>query len=144
MRQRLDLAKQKGCDGIEPDNVDGYTNDSGFDLTVSDQLAFNRFIADEAHKRGLSVGLKNDLDQAGQLVDYFDFSVSEQCHEFGECELLEPFIRAGKPVLNAEYQEELITNAARRQALCDAAAVEGFSTLVLPVMLDGSFRYSCP
>jgi len=46
-------------------------------------------------------------------------------------------------VLNAEYQEELITNTAKRQSLCDAAAKEDFSTLVLPVMLDDSFRYSC-
>lgn len=143
MQKRLDLAKQKGCDGVEPDNVDGYTNDSGFDLTAADQLSFNRFIADEAHKRGLSVGLKNDLDQVGLLVDSFDFAVNEQCHEVDECELLAPFIRAGKPVLNAEYQEELITNTARRQSLCDAAAMEGLSTLILPLELDGSFRYSC-
>lgn len=46
-------------------------------------------------------------------------------------------------MLNAEYQEELITNTAKRQSLCDAAAKEDFSTLVLPVMLDDSFRYSC-
>ena len=33
MAKRLDLAAQKGCDGVEPDNVDAYTNDSGFALT---------------------------------------------------------------------------------------------------------------
>lgn len=143
MQQRLDLAEQKGCDGVEPDNMDGYTNDSGFELSGADQLSFNRFIAEEAHKRGLSVGLKNDLDQVGQLVDYFDFAVSEQCHEFDECDLLAPFIKAGKPVLNAEYQEDLITNAAKRQSLCEAAGGEGLSTLILPLQLDDSFRYSC-
>ena len=143
MQKRLDLAKQKGCDGVEPDNMDGYDNDSGFDLSATDQLAFNRFIADEAHKRGLSVGLKNDLDQVKQLVEYFDFSVNEQCHEFDECGQLSPFIKSGKPVLNAEYQEELITNAVKRQPLCDAAAREEFSTLILPLTLDDSFRYSC-
>ena len=144
MQKRLDLAKQKGCDCVEPDNMDGYANDSGFDLSADDQLAFNRFIASEAHKRGLSVGLKNDLDQVKQLVEYFDFSVNEQCHEFDECDRLSPFIEAGKPVLNAEYEEKLITNAAKRQLLCDAAAREDFSTLILPVQLDDSFRYSCP
>ncbi|MHB1325265.1 MAG: endo alpha-1,4 polygalactosaminidase [Thermoleophilia bacterium] len=143
MQKRLDLAKQKGCDGVEPDNMDGYANDSGFDLSATDQLAFNRFIANEAHKRGLSVGLKNDLDQVKQLVDSFDFSVNEQCHEFDECAQLSPFIKAGKPVLNAEYPEELITNTAKRQSLCDAAAREEFSTLILPLLLDDSFRYSC-
>ncbi|MCL4473264.1 MAG: endo alpha-1,4 polygalactosaminidase [Actinobacteria bacterium] len=143
MQKRLDLAAQKGCDGVEPDNVDGYANDSGFDLTASDQLAFNRFIAGEAHARGLSAGLKNDLNQVDQLVEYFDFSVNEQCHEFDECDLLAPFAGAGKPVLNAEYEVELTTNAAARQSLCDVAAAENFSTLVLPIALDDSFRYAC-
>lgn len=42
MQARLDLAVQKGCDGVEPDNVDGYQNNSGFPLTAQDQLAYNR------------------------------------------------------------------------------------------------------
>ena len=37
-----------GCDGVEPDNVDGYVNDTGFDLTAGDQLDFNRFARGEA------------------------------------------------------------------------------------------------
>jgi len=56
MVARLDLAVEKGCDGVEPDNVDGYANDSGFSLTPDDQLDFNRFLAAVAHARGLSVG----------------------------------------------------------------------------------------
>jgi len=31
----LDLAAQRGCDGVEPDNVDGYSNDNGFGLTAA-------------------------------------------------------------------------------------------------------------
>ena len=37
---------------FEPDNVDGFANGSGFPLTSSDQLAYNRFLATEAHARG--------------------------------------------------------------------------------------------
>lgn len=143
MQERLDQAKQKGCDCVEPDNVDGYANDSGFDLSATDQLAFNRFIAGEAHRRGLSVGLKNDLDQVNQLVEDFDFSVNEQCHEFDECDLLAPFTRAGKPVLNAEYEETLAENAVERRSLCDTSVDEHFSTLILPLQLDDSLRFSC-
>ncbi|MCB0077411.1 MAG: endo alpha-1,4 polygalactosaminidase [Anaerolineales bacterium] len=61
MKSRLDLAKEKGCDGVEPDNMDGYVNNSGFNLTATDQVAFNKFIANEAHKRELSVGLRMTL-----------------------------------------------------------------------------------
>lgn len=143
MKQRLELAKKKGCDGVEPDNVDGYANDSGFDLSAADQLAFNRFIAEEAHRRGLSVGLKNDLGQAGQLAVLFDFSVNEQCHEYDECDQLSPFIKSGKPVLNVEYDDNLISNEAKRQSLCSEAIDKDFSTLILPVELDDSFRFSC-
>lgn len=140
---RLDLAAARGCDGVEPDNVDGFANESGFDLTAADQLAFNRLIANEAHRRGLSVGLKNDLDQVPQLEAYFDFSVNEQCHEYDECGLLAPFIEAGKPVFNAEYDAPYVNNDAAREALCEDALRGGLRTLVLPLDLDDAFRWSC-
>ena len=38
---RMDLTVSKGCDGIEPDNIDGHTNTSGFPLTAADLLQFN-------------------------------------------------------------------------------------------------------
>jgi hypothetical protein len=143
MQARLNLAKQKGCDGVDPDNVDGYTNDTGLPLTAEDQLEYNRFLADEAHSRGLAIGLKNDLDQIPLLVQWFDFSVNEQCHEFNECETLEPFISADKPVLNLEYNNKYINNDQKQQELCNDALDRGFYTLILPLKLDDSFRISC-
>ncbi len=143
MRERLNMAVQKGCDGVEPDNMTAYSNDTGFDLTARDQLAFNKFIANEAHKRGLSVGLKNDLEQIPELVDYYDFGVNEQCHQYDECETLEPFIQAGKPVLNAEYLQQYVDDVDERQTLCDMANNAQLSTLILPLDLDDSFRFSC-
>ena len=143
MLDRLDFAAQRGCDGVEPDNVDGYANDSGFPLTSADQLEFNRFLADAAHERGLAVGLKNDLDQIAELVAHFDFSVNEQCHEFDECDALQPFIDAGKPVFNAEYEDRFVNDAAARAEICASAAAQGIHTLVLPLDLNDSFRFSC-
>ena len=117
METRLNIAVDKGCDGVEPDNMDGFTNNTGFSLTSADQLAFNRTIANEAHERGLSVGLKNDLDQIVDLIAFFDFQVNEQCHEFDECAALDPFITAGKPVFNVEYELRLVSDAATRAQL---------------------------
>jgi hypothetical protein len=68
MQARLDLALQKRCDGVDPDNMDGYQNESGFPLTSQDQLAYNIWIAGQAHASGLAVGLKNDL---GQILTWF-------------------------------------------------------------------------
>lgn len=143
VQSRLDLAVEKGCDCVEPDNVDGYANQTGFPLTAPDQLAFNRFVANEAHQRGLCVGLKNDLDQIPELVAYFDFSVNEQCHEFSECESLTPFIDAGKPVFNAEYKGAYVTSSAARGAVCESSRGLNIRTLILPLDLDDSFRLSC-
>lgn len=140
MQQRLDLAVDRGCDGVEPDNVTAYRNDSGFALTPDDQLDFNRFLADEARARQLLVGLKNDLEQIPELVDQFDFAVNEQCHEFDECSEYRPFVEQGKPVLNAEYLERSVDAPG---ALCASAADLGLRTLILPLELDDSFRISC-
>jgi len=144
MRARLDLAVQKGCDGVEPDNMDGYINNTGFALSAQDQLDYNIFIANEANSRGLLVGLKNDLDQVAQLEPYFDFSVNEQCHEYNECDMLQPFIDASKAVFNAEYAQKYVDNTnGERDALCADARAQGLRTLVLPLALDDSFRFSC-
>lgn len=144
MKARLDLAVQKACDGVEPDNMDGYVNDTGFALSADEQLAYNIFIANEAHKRGLSVGLKNDVDQIIELKPYYDFSVNEECHEQNECEQIQAFIDANKPVFNAEYKQEYIDNKnGKRDTMCQDAISLKFKTLVLPLDLDNSFRYSC-
>ena len=143
MKNRLDLAVQKGCNGVEPDNMDGYSNNSGFALTATDQLAFNRWLANEVHSRGLSIGLKNDLDQISELVNDYDFAVNEQCFEYQECDLLNPFIDNGKAVLNAEYEQKYVDDVNERDALCGDSISRQFSTLVLPLALDDTFRFSC-
>ncbi|KAL8784318.1 MAG: hypothetical protein Q9213_004027, partial [Squamulea squamosa] len=62
MLERLDLAAKKGCDGVDPDNVDAYNNDNGLGLTTKDAEDFVNFLANEAHNRNLSIGLKNAGD----------------------------------------------------------------------------------
>ncbi len=143
MRARLDIAADKGCDGVEPDNMDGYANDSGFPLTATDQLAYNRFIGNEAHQRGLAVALKNDGPQAADLVAYYDLSVNEQCHEYGECGDLAVFTEADKPIFNAEYPGDLAAAEAQEDEICGEAAAADTRTLLLPLDLDDSFRISC-
>ncbi|MGW7195061.1 endo alpha-1,4 polygalactosaminidase [Streptomyces chryseus] len=104
MAARMDICRDKGFDAVEPDNMDGYRNRTGFPLTAGDQLRYNRLIARLAHDRGLAVGLKNDLDQIPELVGDFDFAVNEQCAQYDECEELTPFVRAGKAVFHVEYE----------------------------------------
>ncbi len=140
---RLHRARQSNCDAVEPDNVDGYSNKSGFPLTQSDQLQFNRQVAQAAHDLGLAVGLKNALELADALSTEFDFAVTEQCHEYDECESTSPFTSRGKPVFNAEYPIDHAAGSALGDEYCEEASRLGIHTLILPVELDGSWRISC-
>jgi hypothetical protein len=103
LAKRFDMCARKGFDAVEPDLMDAYEADTGFPITAADQLRFNRFVARLAHERGLSAGLKNDVQQAAALVGDFEFAVNEECAAFGECSDLRPFIQAGKAVLHVEY-----------------------------------------
>ncbi|MEZ5382525.1 MAG: endo alpha-1,4 polygalactosaminidase [Microthrixaceae bacterium] len=145
MGDRLDLAAEKGCDGVEPDNTDGFSNDTGLDVGRADTLAYLRWLADQAHGRGLGIGLKNTLGLVDELADTFDFAVNEQCHDFDECDALQPFRARSKPVLNAEYVEPNTAAAAEaaRARVCAQATAAGTTTLILPLELDDSFRVAC-
>jgi len=122
MEDRLDLAAEKGCDGVDPDNINGYTNDTGFPLTYEDQVRFNIWLAESAHARGLSIGLKNDLEQIPDLLAYFDWQLNEECFQYDECDLLLPFIEAGKPVYQIEYE---LSN----DEFCERAIQLGFQSV---------------
>jgi len=135
LERRLDLCAAKGFDGVEADNVDGYSNGSGFRLTAADQLAFNRFLARAAHARGLSIGLKNDLEQVPRLEPSFDWALDEQCFQYHECDRLAPFVRARKAVFVAEY--ELST-----ASFCPAARAAGLMAMRKRLDLD-SWRETC-
>ncbi|MDG6100590.1 endo alpha-1,4 polygalactosaminidase [Dactylosporangium aurantiacum] len=114
---RFKVCKDKGFDAVEPDNVDGYANHSGFPLTADDQLTFNRRVADLAHRHGLGVGLKNDVEQARALEPAFDFAVNEECAHYDECDTLKVFIAAGKPVFHVEYDVDTAAFCPRTTAL---------------------------
>ena len=103
MKARLDLAKQKGCDGVDPDNVDGYTQNSGFTMTKQNQISYLQTLAAEAHARGLAIALKNGLEMIPAIVNDFDFAINESCTKYNECQMYAPFVNAGKAVFAIDY-----------------------------------------
>ncbi len=135
MEARMDLAVEKGCDGVEPDNVDGYSNNNGFEINYGDQIEYNKWLAEQAHSRNLSIALKNDLEQVSELEPFFDFAVNEQCFEYEECELLKPFVENNKAVLGVEYELDL-------DEFCADAEDMNFSWLKMSYDLGGE-RKSC-
>jgi hypothetical protein len=139
LRARLDLCHAKGFDAVEPDNVDGYQNETGFPLTAGDQLRFNRWLAREAHARGLAIALKNDADQAPDLLADFDFALTEDCFDQGWCKTLSLFLQNGKPVLDAEYTDTGIALA----GFCPQAKALGIRAILKHRTLD-AWRQACP
>jgi len=135
MLERLSLAAQKGCDGVDPDNVDGYANETGFPLTPEDQIAYNIFLANAAHQNRLGIGLKNDLEQIPALVAFFDWALNEECFTYNECHLLQPFVDAGKPVFVIEYNPTL-------EEFCLQSIDLNFNAMQKKLELD-AFRFPC-
>jgi hypothetical protein len=135
MDARLDMCGTKGFDAVELDNVDGYQNRTGFPLTGADQRAYDELLANDAHARGLSVLLKNDLGQVKALLPYFDGALNEQCHQYGECGRLVPFIEAGKPVFGVEYKLSV-------GEFCPQANTRNFNFLKKRLAL-GAWRAPC-
>lgn len=105
MRARLDLCKAKGFDAVEPDNIEIYDNDTGFPLTYNDQLAYAQWLANEAHSRGLAIGIKNAPDMVADSLSFFDYAITEDAFYYGWIDEMTPFIKAGKPVFAAEYTD---------------------------------------
>ena len=112
----------------------GLPEPTGFGLSRAD-LKFNRWLADAAHARGLSVGLKNALGIAEQLEPKFDFAIVEQCFFYRECGLTRPFMDAGKSVLVVEYELS-------RSQFCDRAKRLGVTAMRKHLSLD-AWRRPC-
>jgi hypothetical protein len=104
MQKRFQMCEEKGFDAVEPDNIEAYANESGFPITAQQQLPYNEWVASAVHGLGMAVFQKNDPEQTRELQPLFDGALSEQCVQYRECESYEPYLSAGKPVIDAEYR----------------------------------------
>ncbi|MGZ3144423.1 endo alpha-1,4 polygalactosaminidase [Lentzea chajnantorensis] len=102
----IDLCANKGFKAVEVDNLDSYLRSRG-KLTVGDNLAYAKLLADRAHGRNLAIGQKNSAEQAAQAKSQvgFDFAVSEECHRWEECSSYSDVY--GKNVMDVEYTDDL-------------------------------------
>jgi len=139
LEARLDLARSKGCDGVDPDNLDGHETMSGFPLTPQDKVRLLRFLSDAAHARGLAIGLKNGADLLPAVMGQVDWVLVEDCAAQGWCAALEPAAAAGLAVFQIEYTDADLDWA----EVCQAARGRGFSAIRKRRALD-AYREGCP
>ncbi len=143
MDRRLDMCRRKGFDAVELDNVDGYSNRTGFALTPADQVFYDATLANDSHHRGLSVLQKNDIEQIPTLLPYFDAALNEQCNQYQECTTaqngsfgLDQYVRAGKAVFQAEY-------SLPTAKFCRADNRHDFNGVKFDLNLDGAVFKPC-
>jgi len=121
--KRLDRCVADHFDGVEMDVVDAWSNRTGLTITADTQLLFNTALANLAHSKGLTVALKNDVEQVPTLAPYFDYAINEQCEQYSECgNYTTYFASANKAVFQVEYKLKTSNfcppaNAANRNAI---------------------------
>lgn len=135
MAARLDVARDRGFDGLLPTNLSGYRADTGFDLSADDQRAYSAWLADETHARGMLIGMAGDFVQAPQLIDRFDWAVHYGCIARGDCDDLDLFAERGKPVLDVETEGE-------PDEVCAAGEQLGLNVLLKRPQFD-AYRVGC-
>jgi uncharacterized protein (TIGR01370 family) len=100
LKKRIDLAKEKGCDGIEMDNIDIYKNNNGLGIKKEDVIRAFKELSEYAKSEGLLVVLKNSPELIEELKDYYDLILAEECFEFNECN---QYLKSNKPIIDVEY-----------------------------------------
>ena len=117
MDARFAMCQSKGFDAVEPDNEDGWENSTGFTISGAQQQAYNSWIAADVHSRGMTAFGKNDPEQSSQSVAYNDGQIEEQDVQYGDD--VSAYLKAGKPVLDAEYKSEPCSSDGQMQARFD-------------------------
>jgi len=103
MSARFEMCKDKGFDAVDPDNIDGYQNQTGFKITAAQQLTYDRWVAKSVHGFGMSVAQKNDNNQIVALRGSFDWAVLEQCYKQRWCGQFTRYTDDNRLVVDIEY-----------------------------------------
>lgn len=141
MANRIKTMKDTGCDGIEPDNVDGYSYGSGFPLTRQTALDYLDFLQKTAHDNGMTVALKNSgdlvtstLPSGKKVTEAFDWALIEECYKYKECDAYRPFVQAGKAAVIVEYDSSIN---------CSDANSKNYDAYRMDLNLSGNVRTAC-
>jgi hypothetical protein len=138
MTARLDMALAKACDGVDLSNLSPEGAATGFSFGTTEIEGYGRWLAGEAHARGLGAGLGGGADVAGSLPADFEWALTEGCLGDGTCGAYAGFAAAGKVVFGVEIGAE-----ADASTLCPAAKQAGLDALIKNRNYD-AFRVACP
>jgi Glycoside-hydrolase family GH114 len=143
MRARLDMCRRRGYDGVQFDDLVAYEESKqGFSKPITGQqtVAYAVWLANQAHRRGLSAAFQNALEIAKQLQPYYDWALFEDCTQYQECHHpgLRAFLTAHKFVADVEYTD----NKGHSLRWCGTLA-PGTVGMLKQRLLDAP-RWACP
>ena len=146
MFKRFELAKTIGCDAIEVDRVDNFKRTTGFSLVETEVTAFIGQVSDAVHMQGLSAGLRNGFDIAGQIqamAECYDWGLQDRCAEFGDCYRIDSFGGAGKAMFGLDIRAPDSDGYGIDPAMACPRYLPDTDGVVKAEALDSSFRHGC-
>jgi len=132
----------KGFDAVEPDIDDSYTDATGFQITETMNIEYDKMLGAYAHSLGLAWGQKNgdnDPQFAASLEPTTDFLLDEECNFYQTCAVVtSPYVQAGKLVLDAEYTDDWGNDTAKDLAqFCTYDLAHGIDGTLFTTALAG-------
>lgn len=137
MGARLDQFESSGCNSVAVANVTTSGENTGFDLTATDQTSYLVWLSNEIHRRGLMAGLATAEDRLGTMEPLFDWTYAQGCWNDNRCSDYASFVAAGKAVLAVEFGD-----ATTAPTICLGVAGTGIDLLIKPRDL-GANRSAC-
>ncbi|KAF2666846.1 hypothetical protein BT63DRAFT_441894 [Microthyrium microscopicum] len=143
MEKRIKYAYDKGCNAIDPDNLDAFNHESkrggGFKpkLTKADTVAYLARLSNEAAKYGMSTGLKNVEELVNDVSQYVHFAVNEECASMDNsdgCGPYQKFLLSGKPVFHIEYVKNRGGNGTNVQITSTNRSLSRYGTAELEAL----------
>jgi hypothetical protein len=144
MVSRLEYAVEKGCVGVNLIDANNHKEDTGFSTTYAEQIGFNTFLSNEAHKLGLSVGFLDIDDHILSISKNVDFLTSSSCYIKDSCYKYESFTKQDKAVFNIEYNPLYFTDSSALEDLCLNSKAYDIETIVFEKEdFNGTYSYIC-
>ncbi len=136
LEKRLDLIKDKGFDGVEADNIDLHTFDTGFHITEKDVVEFYKWLSNETHSRGLLLCQKNAPELSSLLVDYSDCMIWEDPYDYDNVDYAQPYVMEHKPVFAVFYEDNGVTISEFKNQICPKLKSKGYIPVLKRLDLD--------
>ena len=92
MAARFRMCASKGFDAVEPDNIDGYENATGFPITAAQQLTYDEWVAAKVQRWGWRCCRRTTPSRPAGLQPHFDGVLDEQCNQYSECASFAPYL----------------------------------------------------